>query len=102
MAWFSRVKSGAEASSEGEKRIRTEGLWLKCDGCSQIIWKKTLEERELLRVGFIQDTDFPFDIFASHFFGSSYTLRLLSHWCPFCLYNERVVADDRCAALHAS
>src|SRR5262249_28082437 len=48
--------------------------------------------------GFIQYTDFPFDIFASHFFGSSYSVRLLSHGCPFCLYNERVVTDDRCAA----
>ena len=44
MAWFSRERSGAEGSGEGEKRIRTEGLWLKCDGCSQIIWKKSLDE----------------------------------------------------------
>ena len=44
MAWFSRERSGAEGSGEGEKRVRTEGLWLKCEGCSQIIWKKTLEE----------------------------------------------------------
>jgi acetyl-CoA carboxylase carboxyl transferase subunit beta len=44
MAWFSRERSGAEGSGEGEKRVRTEGLWLKCEGCSQIIWKKALEE----------------------------------------------------------
>src|SRR5450432_2754642 len=44
MAWFSRERSGAEGAGEGEKRVRTEGLWLKCEGCSQIIWKKTLEE----------------------------------------------------------
>ena len=44
MAWFSRVKSGADESTDGEKRIRTEGLWLKCEGCGQIIWKKTLDE----------------------------------------------------------
>ena len=44
MAWFSRERSGAEGSGEGEKRIRTEGLWLKCDGCGQIIWKKSLDE----------------------------------------------------------
>jgi len=24
--------------------MRSEGLWVKCDGCSQIIWKKTLNE----------------------------------------------------------
>ena len=23
--------------------MRTEGLWQKCDGCRQIIWKKDLE-----------------------------------------------------------
>ena len=44
MAWFSRQKSGAEGAAEGEKRVRTEGLWLKCDKCGQIIWKKALDE----------------------------------------------------------
>ncbi len=45
MAWFTREKPGVEGSAEGEeKRIRTEGLWLKCDSCSQIIWKKALDE----------------------------------------------------------
>jgi acetyl-CoA carboxylase carboxyl transferase subunit beta len=45
MAWFSRQKPAvAEASAEGEKVIRTEGLWLKCEGCGQIIWKKSLDE----------------------------------------------------------
>ena len=24
--------------------MRTEGLWLKCESCGQIIWKKTLDE----------------------------------------------------------
>ncbi len=43
MAWFSREKAGVEAA-EGEKRLRTEGLWLKCEKCSQIIWKKALDE----------------------------------------------------------
>ena len=45
MAWFSRQKPGVEESSgEGEKRVRTEGLWLKCESCGQIIWKKALED----------------------------------------------------------
>jgi acetyl-CoA carboxylase carboxyl transferase subunit beta len=44
MAWFSRTKPGVSGAAEGERRIRTEGLWLKCDGCSQIIWKKTLDD----------------------------------------------------------
>jgi len=41
-------------------------------------------------------------IFAAHFFGSSYSLRLLSHEVPFCLYNEHVVPDDVYAAVCAS
>jgi acetyl-CoA carboxylase carboxyl transferase subunit beta len=45
MAWFTREKPGVEGSAEGEeKRIRTEGLWLKCENCSQIIWKRALDE----------------------------------------------------------
>src|ERR1700739_3958061 len=42
MAWFKR-QSG-ELDGSGEKKIRTEGLWVKCDNCRQIIWKKDLEE----------------------------------------------------------
>ncbi len=44
MAWFTRQKSGAEGGGEGEKKVRTEGLWLKCESCGQIIWKKALDE----------------------------------------------------------
>jgi acetyl-CoA carboxylase carboxyl transferase subunit beta len=43
MPWFERKKPVAPPAG-GEKTVRTEGLWLKCDGCSQVIWKKTLEE----------------------------------------------------------
>jgi acetyl-CoA carboxylase carboxyl transferase subunit beta len=45
MSWFKRDKPGAQPTKpeNGEKRIRTEGLWQKCDGCRQIIWKKDLE-----------------------------------------------------------
>jgi len=42
MAWFKR-ESG-ELDTSGEKKVRTEGLWVKCDNCRQIIWKKDLEE----------------------------------------------------------
>jgi acetyl-CoA carboxylase carboxyl transferase subunit beta len=44
MAWFTRQKPGFEDSGEGEKQVRTEGLWQKCESCGQIIWKKSLEE----------------------------------------------------------
>jgi acetyl-CoA carboxylase carboxyl transferase subunit beta len=42
MAWFKR-ESG-ELDNSGEKTVRTEGLWVKCEGCKKIIWKKDLEE----------------------------------------------------------
>ena len=38
MAWFKR--EGGELDTSGEKKVRTEGLWVKCDQCRQIIWKK--------------------------------------------------------------
>jgi acetyl-CoA carboxylase carboxyl transferase subunit beta len=47
MAWFSRQKPGfEERAGEGEKQVRTEGLWEKCESCGQIIWKKALEEND--------------------------------------------------------
>jgi acetyl-CoA carboxylase carboxyl transferase subunit beta len=42
LAWFKRESSEIQANEE--KRVRTEGLWVKCEGCRQIIWKKELEE----------------------------------------------------------
>ena len=42
MAWFKR-ESG-ELDTSGKKTVRAEGLWVKCESCRQIIWKKDLEE----------------------------------------------------------
>src|ERR1035441_7578355 len=42
MPWFKRQSGHLDTS--GEKKVRTEGLWVKCDGCRQIIWKKDLED----------------------------------------------------------
>jgi acetyl-CoA carboxylase carboxyl transferase subunit beta len=42
LAWFKRESSEIQQSEE--KRVRTEGLWVKCEGCRQIIWKKELED----------------------------------------------------------
>jgi acetyl-CoA carboxylase carboxyl transferase subunit beta len=46
MSWFKRDKSIEEKLpkvEDAERKVRTEGLWQKCDGCRQIIWKKDLE-----------------------------------------------------------
>jgi acetyl-CoA carboxylase carboxyl transferase subunit beta len=42
MAWFKRESGDLNAT--GAKTVRTEGLWVKCENCRQIIWKKDLEE----------------------------------------------------------
>ena len=42
MAWFKR--QGSELDTSGERKVRTEGLWVKCEQCRQIIWKKDLED----------------------------------------------------------
>jgi acetyl-CoA carboxylase carboxyl transferase subunit beta len=46
MSWFKRETGAAEKKpqpDEGARRVKTEGLWQKCEGCKQIIWKKDLE-----------------------------------------------------------
>ncbi len=41
MSWFKREET--EIDTRGEKSVRTEGLWIKCEGCRQIIFKADLE-----------------------------------------------------------
>jgi acetyl-CoA carboxylase carboxyl transferase subunit beta len=41
MSWFKRESADVDAS--GEKTVKTEGLWVKCEGCRKIIWKKDLD-----------------------------------------------------------
>ncbi|MGA2991567.1 MAG: acetyl-CoA carboxylase, carboxyltransferase subunit beta [Candidatus Korobacteraceae bacterium] len=43
MSWFKRQAS-EPVDASGEKKVKTEGLWVKCEQCRQIIWKKELEE----------------------------------------------------------
>ena len=43
MSWFKRDPDSPTAPDAAEKIMRTEGLWLKCEGCREIIWKKDLE-----------------------------------------------------------
>jgi len=46
VSWFKRDKTAepvAPKVEEADRKIRSEGLWQKCDGCRQIIWKRDLE-----------------------------------------------------------
>src|ERR1700720_2874990 len=45
MTWFKRDKKAIEQSTPPEeRRVRTEGLWVKCDSCRTIVFRKDLEE----------------------------------------------------------
>src|SRR5947208_9852317 len=41
MTWFKREKKAIEVPDE--RRVVTEGLWIKCSGCKEPLWKKDLE-----------------------------------------------------------
>jgi acetyl-CoA carboxylase carboxyl transferase subunit beta len=41
MTWFKREKKPMEA--QDERRVVTEGLWIKCNGCKEPLWKKDIE-----------------------------------------------------------
>jgi acetyl-CoA carboxylase carboxyl transferase subunit beta len=45
MAWFKREKKSIEQTTPPEeRRVRTEGLWVKCESCRTIVFRKDLEE----------------------------------------------------------
>ena len=44
MTWFKREKKGIEETTPPEeRRVRTEGLWTKCESCRTIVFRKDLE-----------------------------------------------------------
>jgi acetyl-CoA carboxylase carboxyl transferase subunit beta len=46
MSWFKRDKGDDDKLpklDDKDRKVKTEGLWQKCEGCRQIIWKKDLE-----------------------------------------------------------
>jgi acetyl-CoA carboxylase carboxyl transferase subunit beta len=48
MSWWTRQKPSVnpEGPDEGDRNVKTEGLWKKCDPCGQIIWAKALDEEQ--------------------------------------------------------
>jgi acetyl-CoA carboxylase carboxyl transferase subunit beta len=49
MAWFKRDKKSIEQSTPPEERkVRTEGLWMKCESCRTIVFRKDLEANLLI------------------------------------------------------
>lgn len=49
MSWFKRErKSIDQATPPEERRVRTEGLWVKCESCRAIVFRKDLEANLLV------------------------------------------------------
>jgi acetyl-CoA carboxylase carboxyl transferase subunit beta len=49
MAWFKRDKKSIEQPTPPEERkVRTEGLWVKCESCRTIVFRKDLEANSLV------------------------------------------------------
>ena len=44
MSWFKREDNEIEVTAD--KRVRTEGLWIKCEGCKQLLFKADLEANQ--------------------------------------------------------
>ena len=47
MSWFKRDRPADDRLAKvevGERHVRTEGLWQKCEGCRQIVWKKEFDD----------------------------------------------------------
>ncbi len=44
MAWFKREKKRIkQPTPPDERRVKTEGLWTKCENCRSTVWKKDLD-----------------------------------------------------------
>jgi acetyl-CoA carboxylase carboxyl transferase subunit beta len=43
MTWFKKEKGIQNPAPVEERRVKTEGLFLKCEECKAVIWKKDLE-----------------------------------------------------------
>ena len=44
MPWFQRKKTPLKPPLEADRRVKTEGLFTKCEGCANVLWKKEVEE----------------------------------------------------------
>ena len=82
MPWFKKIKP--PIVQIGDKTVRTEGLWTKCDQCKQIIWKKDLVANQNVCPG----CNFHFKISARE------RLRLLFDDAIYKQFDDRLVSND--------
>ena len=46
MSWWKRENAPIKPPEEAQRTVRTEGLWVKCDGCRQVIFRNDLEKNQ--------------------------------------------------------
>ena len=44
MSWWKRDKPSVTTSSADDRTVLTEGLWVKCEGCRQVIFRQELDK----------------------------------------------------------
>ena len=81
MDWFKRKK---EALKPADKKELPDGLWVKCDNCGEIIYKKELEKRMYV----CPKCDYHFRI------GSSEYISILFDADTFEEFNQNIRAED--------
>ena len=45
MAWFKKKNKPLQGPADKDRKVKTEGLFIKCEDCGTVIWKKDLKER---------------------------------------------------------
>lgn len=48
MSWWKRDQPAVTTPAEEDRTVKTEGLWVKCDGCRQVIFRQDLEKNLLV------------------------------------------------------
>lgn len=78
MAWFKKDKKPKAVRDERARSVVPEGLWIRCDGCREIVYSKELEKNlricpkcghhfridAPLRIALLLDSDRPQELFA--------------------------------------
>ncbi len=44
MAWFKKKNKPLEVPADKDRKVKTEGLFIKCEYCGKVIWKKDLDD----------------------------------------------------------
>ncbi len=46
MSWWKRDRPAIAPTPEQDRTVRTEGLWVKCEGCRQVIFRQDLDKNQ--------------------------------------------------------